>query len=332
MRQIMQPVQQDINTSNDVSIALCTKNGEAYLREQLISIATQSLPPREIVACDDASQDGTVSILLDFAKRSSFPVHIHVNPTPLGIKRNFEHAISLCSGRCIALADQDDVWRTDKLAKLAAVLATPEIQAAFSDAAVVNDNLAPLGYGMWQRVRFTPGEQRRLARGDGFAVLLKHRIVTGATLAFKSSLRGAALPIPDGWPHDAWLALIAASQDGLAAIDAPLVAYRQHGSNAVGGTRKSFLAEANDALRLDRAAWYREELALWRGLAARLETQSAPTARAMLADKLSHLERRANLPAARWQRIPGVLRELSSGGYARFARNWGSVAIDLLVR
>jgi glycosyltransferase involved in cell wall biosynthesis len=320
-------------SSPRVSVALCTRNGARFLGEQLDSLAVQSLPPAEIVACDDASEDATRGILEEFARQTVIPVQIHANPAALGVARNFERAIGLCSGDIIALADQDDVWHADKLARLTAALSAPRVQAVFSDAEVVDADLAPLGYGMWKRVRFTAGEQRRLAQGDGFAVLLKHRIVTGATLAFKSSLRGAALPIPEGWPHDAWLALIAASQDGLAAIDAPLVDYRQHGSNAIGGTRKSFLTEANDALCIDRAAWYREELVLWRALAARLQTQFAPAAaREMLAEKLSHLERRADLPAARWQRIPGVLRELSSGGYARFARNWGSVAIDLLVR
>lgn len=318
---------------SSISIALATRNGARFLREQLDSLAAQSLPPAEIVACDDASEDATRDILEEFARQAGFPVHIHANPTALGVARNFELAIGLCSGGIIALADQDDVWHPDKLARLAAELSAPRVQAVFSDAAVVDSGLAPLGYGMWQRVRFTPDKQRRLAQGDGFAVLLKHRVVTGATLAFKSSLRGVALPIPDGWPHDAWLALIAASQEGLAAIDAPLVAYRQHGANAVGGARKSLLTEANDALCIDRAAWYREELSLWRALAARLQTRFVPAAaREVLMEKLSHLERRSNLPAARWQRIPGVLRELSSGGYARFARNWGSLAIDLLVR
>lgn len=329
----MQPVPQGINAGNDVSIALCTHNGEAYLREQLASIASQSLPPREIVACDDASQDGTVSILLDFASRSAFPVHVHVNPAPLGVTKNFERAISLCSGRCIALADQDDVWRADKLERLAAALTAPDVQAAFSDAAVVDAALASLGYGMWQRVRFTPHEQRRFAAGDEFAVLLKHRIVTGATLAFKSGLRDVALPIPEGWQHDAWLALAAAARGKLAAIDEPLVAYRQHGLNVIGGRRRPFAAEVRAALHIDRTAWYRTELSLWRALAARLQMQFAPEdARRLLAEKVAHLERRANLPAARWRRLPGILQEIAAGGYSRYARNWGSAAIDLLVK
>lgn len=329
----MQPVPQGINAGNDVSIALCTHNGEAYLREQLASIASQSLPPREIVACDDASEDRTTLILDEFAKRSPFPVHIRVNTAPLGVAKNFERAIGLCSGRIIALADQDDVWRKDKLASLARALEQPGALAAFSDAEVVNAGLRPVGYTMWQRLRFTAAEQARLVLGESFDVLLKHRVVTGASLAFKAGLRDVALPIPDGWPHDAWLALVASAQAGLIAVAEPLIAYRQHEANAVGGLRKPLWREALDALALDRQKWYWEELASWRVLAARLETLTGTEgARRMLAEKIAHLERRANLPAARWQRLPCVLKEALSGRYTRFARNWGSIAVDLLVR
>jgi hypothetical protein len=205
--------------------------------------------------------------------------------------------------------------------------------AAFSDAEVVGADLAPLGYSMWQRVHFAPSEQARLARGEGFRVLLKHRVVTGATLAFKHNLRDMALPIPDGWQHDAWLALIAAAQGGLVATSEPLIAYRQHATNAVGGMRKRFPQEMLEALALDRANWYSNELALWHALSARLEARFTPKPiRLALAEKISHIERRARLPSVRWRRLPGVLRELATGGYARYARNWGSVVIDLLVR
>ena len=316
-----------------VSVALCTRNGERFLKELLNSLAAQTLPPAEVVACDDASGDATPDILEEFARRASFPVYIHTNPVALGVTKNFECAIRSCSSEFIALADQDDVWHIDKLSRLTAALSAPTTQAVFSDAAVVNAELAPLGYGMWQRVGFTPHEQRRLAQGEGFAVLLKHQIVTGATLGFKIELCAAALPIPDDWPHDAWLALIAASQGGLATIDEPLIAYRQHGANTVGGMPKPFLVEARDALRIDRTTWYREELSLWRTLAVRLETRCGlAEARAMLAEKISHIERRSALPAARWRRIRAILNEVTTDGYSRFARNWGSTVIDLLVR
>lgn len=316
-----------------VSIALATCNGARHLPALLDSLAAQRLLPHELVAADDASEDASVAILESFAARAPFPVHLLRNPARLGVEANFSRAIAACAGACIALADQDDVWRADKLLRLTQGLAAPGALAVFSDARVVDAGLAPLGYTMWQRVRFTPRERGRLARGDGFAVLLKHRVVTGATLAFNAALRDTALPIPPGWAHDAWLALVAAAAGGLVAVDEALIDYRQHDGNVVGGVRKPFLQEAVAALAIDRAAWYRAELALWRALALRLEAASAPVSvRAALAGKLDHLAARSLLPAARWRRLPGVLRELVAGRYARYARNWGSVALDLLVR
>jgi glycosyltransferase involved in cell wall biosynthesis len=46
-----------------ISIALCTYNGERFLREQLDSLLAQEHPNFEIVAVDDASTDGTLAIL-----------------------------------------------------------------------------------------------------------------------------------------------------------------------------------------------------------------------------------------------------------------------------
>jgi glycosyltransferase involved in cell wall biosynthesis len=330
---IMQPMLKGTSASNAVSVALCTRNGEAYLEQLLASIANQSLSPREIVASDDASEDATRYILEEFARQAGFPVLIHANPAALGVTRNFEHAIGLCSGDIIALADQDDVWHADKLARLADALSAPGVHAVFSDAMVVDAELAPLGYGMWQRVRFTSDEQRRLTDGDGLAVLLKHRIVTGATLAFKSSLRGAALPIPDSWAHDAWLALIASAAGHLVPIRQPLVLYRQHAGNVVGGRKSSVFQQAAAALRLDRSAWYREEIERWAELRERLVALGLSGRHIeLVSGKLDHLQTRANLPASRILRIPFILREVVTGRYRHFARNWGSIAIDLLVR
>lgn len=315
------------------SIALATCNGALHLPALLDSLAAQRRQPHELVAYDDASEDGTLPILESFAARAPFSVRLLRNPQRLGVEGNFSQAIAACGGDCIALADQDDVWRPDKLARLAQALEVPGAVAAFSDAEVVDAALVPLGYTMWQRVRFTPREQARLAQGEEFAALLKHRIVTGATLAFRVSLRDTALPIPIGWPHDAWLALMAAARGRLVAVREPLIDYRQHENNVVGGQKKPLWQDAQDALQLDRVAWYREEIALWHALEARLSAQSAPTAvRAALAEKIVHLETRSRLPAARWRRLPGILRELVAGRYARYARNWGSAAIDLLVR
>ena len=57
-----------------LSVAMCTYNGELYLREQLDSIAAQTRLPDELVVCDDGSVDRTVAILDGFAATAPFPV------------------------------------------------------------------------------------------------------------------------------------------------------------------------------------------------------------------------------------------------------------------
>ncbi len=315
------------------SIALAVCDGARFLSALLDSIVEQQLQPYELVVADDASVDGTLVILNDFALDAPFPVRILRNRLRLGVVGNFNLAINACTGEYIALADQDDVWRPDKLTCLADVLGATNTLAAFSNARVVDAELRSLGYTMWQRVRFTPNEQHCFATGNGFAVLLKHRLVTGATLAFRADLAKVALPIPDGWDHDAWLILVAASQGQVSAINKPLIAYRQHEANVVGGLYRSLWSQAGNALKIDRTEWYREELGLWYILEQCLNAlPSSESATSLLAEKIAHLESRASLPIARWWRISGVMRELTAGRYRRYARNWGSIALDLLVR
>lgn len=321
-----------MSRASQFSVALATCNGATYLPALLDSLLAQTLLPMELVASDDVSTDETLAMLEAFSKRSPFPVRVLRNSSRLGVNGNFSRAMNACMAENIAFADQDDIWRPDKLLCLSWALSRPGAVAAFSDAEVVASDMRPLGYTMWRRVRFTSKERLKMAQGAGFEVLLKHRVVTGATLAFKAELKTKALPIPDCWPHDAWLAMVAASEGGLIAVDRVLIDYRQHDGNVTGGRKRSLLEEIKAAMTLDRAAWYRDEIACWKELAERLpHAPSSPFLQA-LNGKIRHLEVRAGLPEQRFRRFGGVMREIFSGRYARYARNWGSAAIDLFIK
>jgi glycosyltransferase involved in cell wall biosynthesis len=91
-----------------ISLAMPTYNGERFLREQLDSIYNQTIVPDEVIVVDDCSTDGTISILEEYKKK--YGLKYWVNEKNLGYNKNFEKAISLCTGDYIALSDQDDVW------------------------------------------------------------------------------------------------------------------------------------------------------------------------------------------------------------------------------
>jgi len=100
-----------------ISIAMATYNGEKHLREQLDSILAQTEQDFEVVACDDASTDLTLSILKEYEKKDS-RFRIYKNEKNLGFRENFNKAVSLCKGNFIAFSDQDDIWLPQHLQTL----------------------------------------------------------------------------------------------------------------------------------------------------------------------------------------------------------------------
>ena len=86
-----------------ISVALCTYNGEKFLKEQINSILQQSIHVDEIVICDDCSIDSTKEILDEFLQDFPNIFKIYINEINLRSNKNFEKAIKLCSGDFIFL-------------------------------------------------------------------------------------------------------------------------------------------------------------------------------------------------------------------------------------
>ena len=129
-----------------VSVALATHNGEPWLREQLESLARQTLLPCELVVSDDHSSDRTLSVVEAFAASAPFPVQIVRHHTRLGFADNFVSALRRCSGEAIAFCDQDDVWSADKLELCVRAMCNNRgISLVHHDCEEVDSSLQPLG-------------------------------------------------------------------------------------------------------------------------------------------------------------------------------------------
>ncbi len=92
-----------------ISIALAAYNGEAYIWDQLKSLANQTYLPQELIVCDEGSVDRTLYWVEKFAEIAPFPVYIYRNERPLGLADNFLRAASLCEGDLIAFCNQDEI-------------------------------------------------------------------------------------------------------------------------------------------------------------------------------------------------------------------------------
>ena len=234
-----------------VSVALCTCNGEAYLRQQLDSILSQTHPVDEIVVGDDASTDGTLGILGDYEARFPGRFHVHAHSERLGTINNFEFALARCEGRVIFLSDQDDVWKPHKVATMLARFEDPRAMLVFTDGRLIDSSGAPIRSTLWKEWHFGWTTRLRWKRSSAAVLDLANNRnkVTGATAALRHELLEDCLPIrvPPGYWHDAWLALHAAARGGLRFIAEPLIDYRVHGNQQIGISRDVELPPMGEA-------------------------------------------------------------------------------------
>lgn len=311
-----------------VSVAMCTYNGQAFLAEQLGSILRQTVRPDELVVADDGSDDNTVRILESWAARfQESNVDLRVLAAPLarlGVTRNFERAVRACRGQVIVLADQDDLWRPDRVeGAMRELQRHPEILLYATDARLVDSDGKDMGQSLFQSLGLDDLARQKLSGSRAVESMLRRNYLPGMAMTFRAELISAAGPIPEAWAHDYWWAMSAALNDALlVSSDAPLM-YRQHASNVLGagqatlgGKARRLVSVRSDAKRRSvMFASLEDAVASW----AR-DGQAHPHLSAV-ADKAAFEARRANLPAGRCARSLAVLLMLTAGSYKKHASN-----------
>jgi glycosyltransferase involved in cell wall biosynthesis len=315
-----------------ICVAMCTYNGSRYLGEQLESIAAQTRLPDRMLILDDGSSDDTLDIAREFARGAAFPVHIERNRQNLGYTKNFEKAVGLADGDVIALSDQDDVWHPAKLASAErAFSGSPSVGMVFTDAEVADAALRPLGYRLWSAVGLSKASQERVRNGQTFDLLLKGNLVTGATMAFRSSLRDLVLPIDAGCVHDGWIALLISAVADVAAIDQPLVRYRQHGDNQIGIAPRTLARRVTRPRHVAAQDLGRIRQTLSPAL-SRLQDRGgvSPARLELLREAVHHLDARLGLPDGRAARLRPIYREVVRGRYRLLSNGVASALRDLI--
>lgn len=115
-----------------IAVLMATYNGERFIEEQLLSVLRQYGVDLHIFISDDCSTDSTLQIVEDTATKFG-----RITVISEGIKfgsagKNF---ISLISSQCfsdfdyVALADQDDIWLSNKLTAAVSCIEEKKIEA-----------------------------------------------------------------------------------------------------------------------------------------------------------------------------------------------------------
>ncbi len=200
-----------------VSIAVCTYNGERFLREQLDSLVSQSYRSLEILVVDDCSKDHTLAILKQYEeKHPNFKVY--QNDQNLGYIKNFEKAISLSNGDYIALCDQDDIWHPNKIER--------QLSAIGNYSLIYHDSEFITEGGISKNAKIS--DVRNFYKGNDSDVFLLENCVSGHAILFKKELKPLLNKFSPIVFHDWWITFIACHVSGVTYLNESLVQYRQH--------------------------------------------------------------------------------------------------------
>lgn len=99
-----------------VSVIMSQYNGGPFLRDAVESILAQTFRDFEFIVIDDASTDGSLHTLEEYAERDR-RIKLLKNEKNLGLTKNLNCGIKAADGRYLARIDADDVAHPERFAR-----------------------------------------------------------------------------------------------------------------------------------------------------------------------------------------------------------------------
>lgn len=237
-----------------IGVMMACYNGAQWLPGQIASLQAQDDPCWQVVWQDDGSTDETGEMLRQLSAADKRFRPGAVQGAKLGAIGNFWSLMAQDESDYTALCDQDDVWEPDRLSRCRQAIERAEKQYGADTPILVHSDC---------RVTDAQGKPVRESFFDhqgwdrsatSLKRLLVQNNVTGCTVLMNAALR--KLAAAHGQPgqmvmHDWFLALTAAAFGHVVIVDAPLVNYRQHGTNVKGASSHTLAARGVKAL----SAW-----------------------------------------------------------------------------
>ncbi len=241
-----------------ISVVVAAYCGEKYILEQLESIRNQTVKPDEVLIFDDGSNDNTVAIVSDFIEKNDLDWKLYLNETNKGYSKNFLDGINMAKGDIIFMADQDDIWKPEKIEEMVRVMRENEdIKALCCSCGLIDGCGKPME---------NPGNLGVLFDRDDGSIeafspkrFIGRSFIRGCSVCFRSSVKPylASIELKGLLSHD-WLVTFTAALTGRCCVyNKILMDYRCHGENNSFGKReksgKALLQNRTDAIKYSAA-------------------------------------------------------------------------------
>lgn len=200
-----------------------------WLEEQLTSLNNQTYKNLELLVWNDCPEEIECdSLICKIIK--NIPFRIYHSKINMGSNKVFEELTKLASGDYIAYCDQDDIWLESKIEILVNAAKKENSELICSDMYVINAK----GKIVANSITVARPYQIFYHGDDMFLYLCSKNFVVGCTTLVKTEFAKSALPFPDAYIHDWWLALYASAYGRISIVNTPLIKYRIHDSNQTG--------------------------------------------------------------------------------------------------
>jgi hypothetical protein len=287
-------------------VILAVFNGQTYLPEMLDSLLSQTTRDFNVLVRDDGSRDKSLEILESYKPRFDGRLSVITGEPSGSATTNFGILMRETKADYALLADQDDVWKPEKVELTLRSLKEAEAKYGRStpiyfatDIAVVNKDLELISASYWKWKRLRPSMMSNLSQS----------LICVPTQGMASGLNRALLDLANpvaekAISHDWWAQLIAAAMGKVICDPTVTALYRVHGGNASIPKKVSVISYAK--LGLDASF-------LRRGLGRRIEQANAladALAGRMPPDKLKIIRRFTKLQSQgylqrRWTLVSG---------------------------
>lgn len=204
-----------------VSVVIPTYNRKHLLAQCITSILRQTYSALEVHVIDDASTDGTDSVVKNF---NDPRIIYHNNGKVANISELRNIGIAASTGDLIALCDDDDMWMADKLKIQMEHIQNYDLVC--SNASVINKEGRDLGRLFHNNIQtdfvITPEE-----------LIVNNHIITSSVLVknffFQNQIMfDAAAMASSSEDYDLWLKLLINYNAKMFFVNKPLIKYRLH--------------------------------------------------------------------------------------------------------